>query len=96
MQTVVLEKRGGHWTANFEGHPELGFRGDHPVIALSRLLESLDNFDPNSLIAVEERTTDDRLVFIIGEECPDCGGSGQYVGLNEISACSRCDGNGRV
>lgn len=96
MHTVILEKRVDHWSAIFEGHPELRFRGDHPVIALSRLLESLENFDPNSLVPVEERTTDDRLVFVIGNECPDCNGSGQYIGLNEISDCRRCSGHGRV
>ncbi len=96
MHTVILDKHRGHWTATFEGHPELNFRGDHPEIALSRLHESLDNYDPNSLIPVEERTTDDRLVFIIGHECPDCRGSGEYVGLNQISPCERCVGHGRV
>lgn len=96
MHTVILEKRRDHWSATFEDHPELAFRGDHPVIALSRLLESLDHFDPNSLVAVEERTTDDRLVFIIGQECPDCHGTGEYTGLVEISNCTRCNGHGRV
>ena len=96
MHTVILEKRRGHWSATFEGHPELGFRGDHPVIALSRLLESLDNFDPNKLTPVEDRTTDSRMVFVIGDECPDCKGSGEYVGLNQVTPCTRCDGYGRV
>lgn len=28
--------------------------------------------------------------------CPDCHGSGQYVGLNVIETCSRCGGTGEV
>ncbi|MCA9118056.1 MAG: hypothetical protein KDA79_23450 [Planctomycetaceae bacterium] len=28
--------------------------------------------------------------------CPDCGGSGRYVGLTVIDSCSRCGGRGEL
>jgi hypothetical protein len=28
--------------------------------------------------------------------CPDCGGSGQYVGLTVVEACRACGGTGRL
>lgn len=31
-----------------------------------------------------------------GPECPDCGGTGQYVGLTITEACDRCTGSGRI
>jgi len=30
------------------------------------------------------------------ETCPDCRGSGQYVGLNCVEACKKCGGKGKV
>jgi len=28
--------------------------------------------------------------------CPDCKGSGKYVGLREVEDCPRCDGSGWI
>lgn len=29
-------------------------------------------------------------------DCPECDGSGQYVGLNRVESCEECDGSGTV
>jgi DnaJ-class molecular chaperone len=39
------------------------------------------------------------VVYIYRDDtnpCPDCGGSGRYVGLNVAEDCERCGGSGRV
>lgn len=36
------------------------------------------------------------LVASTDVPCPDCDGSGKYVGLNVIESCARCGGNGRI
>lgn len=30
------------------------------------------------------------------ETCPDCGGSGKYVGLLTVDTCRTCGGDGRI
>ena len=96
MPTVIATELGNRWTAWLESNPETGFGGDTPGVAVSRLLETLPAFDVSNLVADNLRTTDGRLVFLIGEPCPDCGGSGEYVGLTAREACERCGGSGRV
>jgi DnaJ-class molecular chaperone len=44
------------------------------------------------ITADHEQSSDDRLVFVLGV-CPECGGSGEYVGLNAVETCG---GSGRV
>ena len=31
----------------------------------------------------------------VGKPCPDCGGSGQYTGLQKVEPCATCEGRGR-
>ena len=38
----------------------------------------------------------DHLEFVVGGTCPDCDGSGRYVGLNTVEVCGACGGTGRV
>ena len=72
------------------------FGGHTPAEALRRLCETLDGFDADSLVADNARTRDGAMVFVVGEPCGDCGGSGRYVGLSETSDCEACRGRGRV
>ena len=81
MHTAITSEHLGHWTAWLEGHPEVGFGGETPAEALRRLCETLPGFDVNSIVADHSRTRDGRLAFAIGDECPDCGGSGRYANL---------------
>jgi DnaJ-class molecular chaperone len=36
------------------------------------------------------------MVFVrfSGNMCPDCGGTGKYVGLNLVETCQACNGTG--
>ena len=40
----------------------------------------------------------ERQVFRLkrGDVCPDCGGSGKYVGLLAVEKCGTCGGSGTV
>jgi DnaJ-class molecular chaperone len=37
-----------------------------------------------------------RGVFSLASPCPDCKGTGRYVGLTVDEACTTCDGMGTV
>ena len=49
-------------------------------------------------VSDHERSSDDRLVFVLADSgvCPDCGGTGEYVGLNAKQKCGTCGGSGRT
>lgn len=51
-----------------------------------QLLEMLDQYSDDKPAAdgLEQST------------CPDCGGTGQYTGLQVVESCSRCGGTGTL
>lgn len=56
-------------------------------------------FPLQSLFVDKKRSRLDRVEFVSRhslprETCPDCGGSGKYVGLNAVEDCETCGGMG--
>ena len=93
---IIAEQTHGTWTAWQEHSPCLSFGGDEPATAVSRLCES-EGIDLATLACRYSKVTRDRMEFVTASgPCPDCGGSGQYVGLSEVEDCSTCCGGGRV
>ena len=79
-----------------EGCRERGFGGPSASIALERAVSGF-GFSTDDLDAAGPWDGDpDRLVFRRKETCPDCGGSGRYVGLAAVETCGRCGGRGRA
>ena len=100
---IVAEQVHGHWSARF-ADPSLpdSYGGSDALDAVRRLIENsphlgitLDDFEPDwdhcSTCRVE-------LVMVCppGKTCPDCGGTGKYVGLNVVEGCATCGGTGGV
>jgi hypothetical protein len=58
---------------------------------------TVPGLDVESIAADHERSSGDRLVFVLADSgvCSECGGSGEYVGLNAVETCGGCGGSGR-
>ncbi|MFH5806427.1 hypothetical protein [Alienimonas sp. DA493] len=82
-----------YWTAEAGSHAA---GGSGPGEALRRLCRALNI--PNADVLPLPGATIDRQTFRLGPttRCPDCGGSGRYVGLRAAEACETCGGCGRV
>lgn len=90
----------GHWYVWFIDAPQTSFGGPSPLEALTRLFATLD--PPIDFLDVQPLTDWPSTIpgffeVAVGSEvCPDCSGSGQYVGLQAVELCARCQGRGRV
>jgi hypothetical protein len=99
-----------HWSARFDGGSPDSFGGPDAFTAMLRLLENsparhltLDDFEPDL-----EECRLNRVAFVLIDRdveagnrtgksrCPECRGSGQYVGLNLVETCRTCRGRGLV
>ena len=92
---IICQRTDNHWTAHFADSPETAFGGEWPAEAIERLVATIPGLNVESLTADHERSSDDRLVFVLGV-CSECGGSGEYVGLNAVETCGACGGSGRT
>lgn len=93
---IICEKLHGRWSAWVEGCPEMVFAGRTYRGAVRRLAAEVPGIDMAYLQPVREELHSRRIVFVCTEPCPECGGSGKYVGLLKIEACDRCGGSGRI
>jgi len=78
--------------------PQTAFDGEWPAEAIQRLVKIVPGSGVERITADHERSSDDRLVFVLEDSgvSPECGGSGEYVGLNVSETCGACGGSGRV
>lgn len=96
MTRIIAEQdRSGHWTAWFADDPCHAYGGDTAATAVVRLLEASGG--DSMAITADYSSSDQRhMEFVLGgDHCPDCCGSGLYVGLNAVEDCRRCCGSGR-
>ena len=94
LKIIAQKDETGNWAAWGTDHPEIGFGGDSAAIAVTRLLEAVgENVD--SWAADYTASGQDRIEFFrVGGPCPDCNGSGRYVGLLAVEDCGLCRGSG--
>ena len=94
MHNIIVENRSGHWNAWDESSPGVAFGGDSPTVALEWLFDS-HGWNRDSIEAGGHQS-DDRLTFVVRDlPCPDCSGTGRYVGLSASSLeKKRADGGG--
>lgn len=89
----------GYWECFAESDSGMAATGEEPLHAFRRLCE-LFGLPPRRYTIAEQAPN--RVVFIhrdarrFDDPCPDCGGSGRYVGLNVVEDCGRCGGSGCV
>ena len=95
---IYAEPLHGHWTAWVEGRSAThSCGGDTAASALLRLLELLE-IDPDQLEPDHDASYDDRQGFRLRQcsPCPECRGSGRYVGLVQVEPCRNCNGSGLI
>ena len=88
-----------HWTAWFADEPHVAFGGETASNAATRLLGACPErgVDAADFHVDYERTTETHFKLIAElPVCPECGGSGRYVGLNSVEGCGACGGTGRM
>ena len=92
MRFIVESDSTGHWACHQEGRPELSASGMTAAHAFERCcaIYRVDPADFRSAVAGKGG------VFTPLISCPDCGGSGRYVGLNIAEPCGTCGGTGSV
>lgn len=102
MNRIIAERdTGGLWTAWFDELPDEIQVGRSQGEAVRRLLyRTRDRRIPAKDIWIDPAACrDGHLEFVVVTEdkknpCPDCHGSGQYIGLTVIEACQTCQGSG--
>jgi hypothetical protein len=92
---IICEQLHGQWSAWIEGRSETAF-GDRTYRgAVRRLAAEISGIDLTRIRRADE-SHPGRIVFVCSEPCPECGGSGKYVGLLTVENCGRCRRSGRV
>lgn len=90
----------GHWSVWFTDAPQTAFGGPSPLEALARLFATLDppiDFRDIQPLTDWPSTIPGFFEVSLGSNpCPDCNGSGRYVGFQAVEQCVRCQGRGRV
>ena len=92
------------WSVWLEGEPRQACGGMTPMSAGRRWLAlNRERFPgPFDVRRVQQESTLDRQVIFLSRKtaaettCPECDGSGRYVGLNLVEDCALCGGDGVV
>lgn len=102
---IVIQKLNNRWLARFSDKTGRVFEGDDPFIAARILIQNspergfcTEDFEPDP-----QSNRWNRLELRLvkpnrsqgGKPCPDCGGTGKYVGLDVVETCATCGGSGR-
>jgi hypothetical protein len=95
---VHFNTQHGGWNAWIAGNPQQAFGGDTSATAVARLLDAC-GWSELQVVADGDASSLDgaHFEFLVrhsGPElpCPECGGSGSYVGLSAVETCRRCGG----
>jgi hypothetical protein len=94
---LIAERIGsGRWGCYAEGKPEVSASAPLPGGALQRLCAILGL--PAAAYAAIHRTPEriiyDRIRRGTERPCPDCRGTGEYVGFTVVEPCRACGGSG--
>lgn len=97
---IIVERLYDHWVAWFDDAPESAYGGLRPVDAIDALLSAHPERGVvrSQVFALHEAVRVDHLEFLVSaatETCPECKGSGRYVGLQAVEQCRTCGGSGR-
>jgi hypothetical protein len=96
LTRIIAEDNLGQWSAWFTRAPGAIARGPSMKSAVAQLVQT-HGLDPASVTLMYHGIGPRRHEFRIRSTvCPECRGSGQYVGLTTVESCQRCDGYGRL
>lgn len=94
---IIAHRDHRHWSAWFADAPRDATCGTSPRHAVERLLNAHPErgLTLDALVAEAgwERGKELRFLAPARRTCPDCGGSGKYVGLQAVDLCRTCRGN---
>ncbi len=100
---IIANKRFGHWSAWFTDKPAFTYGGHSALSAVQKLLDSHPerNIHFEKLVQLTEGAdVREWLEFSIPTrqliECPECRGTGQYIGLTTVEVCGHCQGERQV
>ena len=104
MNRIIAERDpGGLWTAWFDGQSDQIQVGRSQGEAVRRLLARTRHrrIPPTDIWADPSATRDGHLEYVVvtdqnTDPCPDCQGSGQYIGLSVVEPCQTCQGSGML
>lgn len=90
----------GCWSARFEQHTEIAFEDRVPTVAAMRLVRAVPGLAEESLRIVWLSRRGSRIDFAVSpagqvQQCPECRGTGRYVGLLIVEDCTACGGSGK-
>ena len=93
---IVCQDDDGHWSAWFEDQPHTAFGGPESRTAVARLLEAYGLHLERCSLESQEPFLERFAYRTAAVPCPDCGGTGRYIGLSAVEDCLRCVGHGMV
>lgn len=97
---IQRDPRSTDWIARFKDDPNCHYRSASPEAALNGLLRrNPHKLPPHYGVAEVESNYWKGLIEAVvfaKTPCPDCNGTGKYVGLNVIEACATCAGTGSI
>lgn len=104
MNRIIVERdANGLWAAWFDEQPDDSQVGRSQGEAVRRLLfRTRSQRAPARDIVIDSAACrEGHLEFVVVTQaektsCPDCQGTGQYVGLSVIEDCRTCAGTGEV
>ena len=100
VRVLAFRAPDGRWRAWLDAEPDVCVSDRTARAAAMQLVEGTPGLDPGSLEIVERSGGSGFVVFAVSRAestpCPDCGGSGQYVGLVVVESCRSCGGTGRT
>ena len=94
-ETIIacFDQAAGQWRAWFDGVPQVAFGGLTAINAIRRLLKCVEagagTYTVDCEPALGPVLWDPPELFV---PCPDCKGSGEYVGLQQVEVCRTCAG----
>ena len=102
---IIIEQtqNSAGWLAWFADRPHDTCPGQNTKLAVKKLLDSHPDRVPNDykLRVDKNRSHNGHFELTLWGQtesaalCPECNGSGNYVGLNVVESCHGCDGSGQ-
>jgi hypothetical protein len=100
VRVLAFRAPDGCWRAWLDSEPDVCVSDRTARAAAMQLVRADPGLDPASLEVVERSGGSGFVVFAVSRSesapCPDCGGSGRYVGLAVVEACRACRGTGQA
>jgi hypothetical protein len=94
MSEIIAQEELGQWRAWFPDQPQPASDGNSLKTAVSGLLRA-HGLEPADVHLLYHGASAKRHVFRFSRiPCPDCRGTGKYVGFSTVENCRGCSGRG--